>query len=46
MVKWKYEKIMDGEFRFEYKPMYEKTIEKMKTQASKEETMFREIEKE
>jgi hypothetical protein len=29
MVRWKYERIMNGEYRFEYKPMYEKTLEKM-----------------
>ena len=26
MVRWKYDKIMKGEYRFEYKPMYEKTL--------------------
>jgi len=44
MVKWKFERIMKGEFRFEYKPMYEKTIEKMMANEGEESVMFREIE--
>ncbi len=31
MVKWKFDKIMKGEFRLEYIPMYKHTLEKMKT---------------
>ncbi len=44
MVRWKYDKIMKGEFRFEYKPMYEMTLEKMKMSEGEESAMFREIE--
>ncbi len=46
MVRWKYDKIMKGEYRFEYKPMYELTLEKMKTNEGEESVMFNEMEKE
>jgi hypothetical protein len=41
IVRWKYEKIMNGEYRFEHKPMYEKTLDKMISKEGQESEMFR-----
>lgn len=41
IVRWKYEKIMNGEYRFEHKPMYEKTLDKMISKEGEESEMFR-----
>ncbi len=41
MVRWKYEKVMSGESRFEYKPMYENTLQKMRNSQDQETVIFR-----